>query len=44
LKTEACGQTVLPDRSFFIEKNLEGKDKIKDIQMRHFGIFQTMFI
>jgi len=44
LKTEACGQTVFPDRSIFKEKNLEGKAEIKDIQMRHFGIFQTMFI
>ena len=33
LKTEACGQTVLPDRSVLIGQILVENDKI---QMRHF--------
>ena len=31
-KSEACGQTVLPDRSI-----VKGQILVKNIQMRHFG-------
>ena len=36
LKTEACGQTVLPDRSVLIGQKLVENAKIKTNQMRHF--------
>ena len=35
-KTEACGQTVLPDRSILIGQKLVENAKIPKIQMRHF--------
>ena len=34
-KIETCGQTVLPDRSIFIEQIVENAQNVK-IQMRHF--------
>ena len=36
LKPEACGQTVLPDRSVLIGQKLMENAKIAKIQMRHF--------
>ena len=38
LKTEACGQTVLPDRSVLIGQKLVENAKI---QMRHFVEFSN---
>ena len=35
-KPEACGQTVLPDRSVLIGQKLVENAKIQKIQMRHF--------
>ena len=37
LKTEACGQTVLPDRSILKGQTLMENANIKKTQMRHFG-------
>ena len=42
-KTEACGQTVLPDRSISIGRNIDGKCQNSIIQMRHFGDFQIFY-
>ena len=36
LKPEACGQTVLPDKSVLIGQKLVENAKIQKIQMRHF--------
>ena len=36
LKPEACGQTVLPDRSILIGQKLVENAKTTKIQMRHF--------
>ena len=41
-KTEACGQTVLPDRSLFIEQKLVENAKIENIIWDFFGDFQTL--
>ena len=38
-KSEACGQTVLPDRSVLIGQKLVENAKIQKIQMRHFEQF-----
>ena len=42
-KSEACGQTALPDRSLLIEQKLVENAKIteKKIKMRHFEIFSN---
>ena len=42
-KTEACGQTVLPDRSISIGQKFVENAKIGIIQMRHFGCFFKYF-
>ena len=36
LKTEACGQTVLPDRSILLGQKLVKMPKLKKNLMRHF--------
>ena len=36
LKTEGCGQTVLPDKSFSIGQKLLENAKIQKTQLRHF--------
>ena len=41
-KPEACGQTVLPDRSVLIGQKLVVNAKIAKIQMRHFGWFSNI--
>ena len=41
LKTEACGQTVLPDRSLLIGQTLVENVKI---QMRHFKYFSNIML
>ena len=35
-KPEACGQTVLPDRSVLVGPKIGGKCQNSKIQMRHF--------
>ena len=41
-KTEACGQTVLPDRSVLIGQKLVGNAKIKRVKCDILSNFQTM--
>ena len=38
LKPEACGQTVLPDRSVLIGQKIGGKYQNCKIEMRLFGV------
>ena len=40
-KTEACGQTVLPDMSVLIRQKLAENAKIQKFQMRHFEWFSN---
>ena len=40
-KSEACGQTVLPDRSLLIGQKLAENTKIDKFKMRHFGLFSN---
>ena len=40
-KSEACGQTVLPDRSVLIGQKLVENAKMPKIQMRHFEWFSN---
>ena len=43
-KREACGRTVLPDRSILLGQKLAKKAKIKKkLQIRPLGEFQTMW-
>ena len=41
-KPEACGQTVLPDRSLFIEYKLVENAQIENIEWDFFGDFHTL--
>ena len=41
-KREACGQTVLPDRSILIGKKMVENAKIKKFKCNILGDFQTM--
>ena len=43
-KPDACSPTVLPDRSTLIRQKLVENAKVKRIQMRFFGDFQTMWM
>ena len=43
-KLEACGQTVLPDRSILIGQNLVGNAKIKKFKCDILSNFQTMWL
>ena len=38
---EACGQTVLPDRSILKGQKLAENAKIDKFKMRHFGLFSN---
>ena len=40
-KLEACGQTVLPERSLLIGQKLLENAKIENTQMRHFLAFSN---
>ena len=42
-KPEACGQTVLPDRSILIGQKLAGNAKIEKLKCNILGDFQTMW-
>ena len=42
LKTEACGQKVLPDRSVFIGQKLVEKAKIQKFKCDNLSNFQTL--
>ena len=42
LKSEACGQTVLPDRSVLIGQKMVENAKIKQIKFNIISNFQTM--
>ena len=42
-KSEACGQTVLPDRSLLISQKLVENAKMAKIQMRHVPILNETF-
>ena len=42
LKPEACGQTVLPDRSVLIEQKLVENAKIEIFKRDILGDFQTL--
>ena len=42
MKTEACSQTVLPDRSILLGQKLVENAKIKQSRCDIFGNFQTM--
>ena len=43
LKTETCGQTVLPDRSLFIGQKLVENIKIEKLKSDILSYFQTLW-
>ena len=43
-KPEACGQTVLPDRSILIGQKLVENAKIESLKCDIFGDFQTLWV
>ena len=43
-KPDACGQTVLPDRSVFIRQELVENDKIQKFKCDILSNFQTMCV
>ena len=43
LKPEACGQTVLPDRSVLIDQKLVENDKMQKFKCDILGDFQTLW-
>ena len=43
-KPEACGQTVLPDRSILIGQKLVKNAKIENLKWDNLGDFQTMWL